>query len=144
MKKYIRNLSLILVWSIIQCTNTAARCENIKNGLYYGHNKRFFPQTAVFVHIKDSLAFAEGFYPFKGMLFATFADTLFYSAEKNIFYNEKSRLYLENNKLYFEREDSLPPFRVEKARLKDKRSNKSNYDSSKEKAIPYHSFWEQE
>ncbi|MDD2687762.1 MAG: hypothetical protein PHI54_04845 [Bacteroidales bacterium] len=135
---------ILVLWLFTQCRTMNYPCENIKNGLYYGQNKGFFPQTSVFVLIKDSVAFAEGFYPLKGMLFITFTDTLYYSAEKNIFNNEKSFIYIENNKLYFEREDSLWAFRVEKVKLMCEQDNGSKYDSFKEKAVPYYPFWNQE
>lgn len=137
--KYMLTLILFL---LAQCASMNNLHEDMKNGLYYGQNKGFFPQTAVFVHIKDTVAFAEGFYPLKGVLFATFMDTLYYSAEKNIFNSEKSSVYIEKNKLYFERNDSLLAFRVEKVKLKDEQNNGNKYNSFKGKALPYSSFLE--
>jgi len=118
--------------------------KSIENGLYYGQNKGFFPHTAVFIRIKGSIAFAEGFYPLKGMLFATFTDTLYYSEERNIFNNEISTIFLKKNKLYFERKDSLLAFRVEKTKLKHEQDNEGRYVSFKGKAVTYYSFWNQE
>ncbi|MDR2009878.1 MAG: hypothetical protein LBQ22_05305 [Bacteroidales bacterium] len=85
-------MQLLILLLLIQYTNMNNPHEDMKNGLYYGQNKGFFPQISVFIHIKDSVAFAEGFYLLKGMLFATFTDTLYYSIEKNIFDNKKSSI----------------------------------------------------
>lgn len=130
---------IIILFMIYSNTNNSS--NNIKNGFYYGHNKGFFPQASVFIHIKDSVAFAEGFYPLKGVLLATFTDTLYYSTEKSIFNNEKSSIFIENNKLYFKREDDLLAFRVEKVKLQDTQSNKSKYNFFKKKSASYFSFW---
>ncbi|MDR0659812.1 MAG: hypothetical protein LBG19_03205 [Prevotellaceae bacterium] len=136
-----KKLIAILLLSV-QCSSMNYTYRNIENRLLYGQNKGFVPQPVVFVQINDSIAFAEGFYPLKGMLFATFIDTLYYSKEKNIFSNEKSKFHLKNNQFYFERKDSLWAFRIEKTKLKYKQDNKEKYTSFKNKAVSYHSYWD--
>jgi hypothetical protein len=137
--KYMKKIFIVLLFT--QCVSMNNQHINLTDGLYYGQNKGFIPQTSVFVNIKGPIALAEGFYPLKGMLFATFTDTLYYSEEKNSFDNEKSAIYFKNNELYFERKDTLLAFQVKKTKLINDRDNEGKYASFKERAVSYYSFW---
>jgi hypothetical protein len=113
----------------------------ISNGLYYGHNRGFFPQSIIYVNINDSLALVSGFYPLKGLIFSTFIDTLYYSKNKNMFFSNKSTIYFEKKKLYVERKDSLLVYKVDKTRIRYNSRKIEDYLKVKKSAIPYKEFY---
>jgi hypothetical protein len=116
-----------MILLFVSCVNKNYIDIDIQQGLYYGQNRGFFPQTIVFVYITNDSVYVKGFYPLKGTIFSTFSDTLYYSEEQKQFVNKGAKIYTKKQKLYFERKDTLFAFRVNETLLK--------YSPEKEKEL---------
>lgn len=111
----------------------------IPNGLYYGKNHGFFPQTIIYAYIYENTAYVEGFYPLKGEKFTTFKDTLYYSTNQNMYINKKSRIYFKKKNIFFTRDDDIWIFEVKDTKLIYSPEKVEDYERIKHVSKPYES-----
>jgi hypothetical protein len=86
----------------MHCSSTNYPSLNIKDGLYYGKNKGFFPQSIIFAKVQTDSIQVDCYLPLKGQYFHLLHDTLLYHQRNDtLFVGKRSIVIQKKNELFF-------------------------------------------
>ena len=122
MKKYV----FILILLFLSNLWTQQNSSGVRDGLYYGRKRWFFPPILVYALKKDSLFSVECYFAFKAVYISLLKDTLYNIDEKYI--GKSSQICLKGKKLYFyPPPDSFFKIRSIKLKYRPQKMERLNY-----------------
>lgn len=135
------NMNILLInilCMIFSCNADKYESLDLKEGLYYGRNKGFFPQSIVYATISKDTAFVECYLPLKGAFFHTLSDTLILKDKENPLYtSEKSTINSKKGKLFFKTITGKSEYNVEETQITYQPEKENEYIEIKNQAKPF-------